>query len=91
MQLKPAGQGAFGSTDDGAFTMPSTFRMFWAYGRIGAVPTTPPISAKRRKLSRRPWPGSQQQVPPRTLYNWQNKAADLIARDLREQMRRLPR
>ncbi|MGB1287189.1 MAG: hypothetical protein ACPG7F_11690 [Aggregatilineales bacterium] len=26
------------------------------------------------------------QVPERTLYNWQNKAAELIAQDLREQM-----
>jgi hypothetical protein len=30
------------------------------------------------------------QVPERTLYNWQNKAAELVAQDLRDRSRRLP-
>lgn len=29
----------------------------------------------------------QRQIPERTLYNWQNAAASLVARDLREQLR----
>ena len=31
------------------------------------------------------------QVPERTLYNWQNKAAELVAQDLRDRSRRLSR
>ncbi|MCA9997948.1 MAG: hypothetical protein KDE56_19445 [Anaerolineales bacterium] len=84
-RLKPPGEVAFGTTDE------------WRHYNALHFPYVRGLKPYSRRLV----PGEEEtavlpildwfrtQVPQRTLYNWQNAAAALVARDLRERSRRV--
>ncbi len=82
-RLKPRGQGDFGTTEEWRFYN----ALHWIYVR-GLRPYS------RRYAANGDLTGAEHQaldwfraqVPERTLYNWQNAAARLVAQDIREQM-----
>ncbi|MGF1507121.1 MAG: hypothetical protein ACFB51_18625 [Anaerolineae bacterium] len=82
-RLKPHGPEMFGTSDEWRYFN----ALYWIYVR-GLRPYS------RRFTVNGDMPDDEQQaldwfraqVPERTLYNWQNTAAELIAQDLREQM-----
>jgi hypothetical protein len=82
LKLKPRDKGAFGTSDE------------WRYYNAVYFPYVVGLKPySRRDLDDGPDPTSkdaldwfQAQVPERTLHNWQNAAARLIAQDLREQI-----
>jgi hypothetical protein len=86
-RLKPRGQGDFGTSDE------------WRHYNALYFPYVAGIKPySRRALHDRLEPPAQlalewfqAAVPERTLYNWQNTAAKLVAQDLREQMRQILR
>jgi hypothetical protein len=79
-RLKPNSESNFGNTDD------------WRYYNAVYFPYVAGIKPSRRRQTKDnladyeiealEW--FRREVPERTLYNWQNKAAELIALDLRE-------
>lgn len=81
-RLRPPGAEAFGTGDE------------WRYYNALYFPYVLGLKPYRRypadedldDTTRTALAWFQAQVPERTLYNWQNKAAQLIARDLREQL-----
>jgi hypothetical protein len=79
MALKPQTDEDFGFTDD------------WRFYNALYYPYVMGIKPYRvTPLSQAALQWFQQHVPERTLYNWQNKAAQLIARDLREEALQQP-
>ena len=78
-RLKPRGQGEFGATAEwrhyNALYFPYVIGLK-PYNRRTQAPITDPVA--REALA---W--FREQVPERTLYNWQTAAAKLIAHDLR--------
>jgi hypothetical protein len=84
-RLKPRGQSDFGTSDE------------WRHYNALYFPYIAGIKPySRRALHERLDPPAQMAlewfqtaVPERTLYNWQNMAAKLVAQDLREQMRQI--
>ena len=85
LQLKPHGQGDFGTSDE------------WRYYNALYFPYVVGLKPYSRRgvqngldaVSKQAIAWFQTTVPTRTLYNWQNAAARLVAQDLREQMTRL--
>lgn len=82
-RLKPPGDAAFGTTDDwrhyNALYFPYVLGLR-PYSHRYYINGTDPASKEALDWFR-------VQVPERTLYNWQNAAAKLIARDLQERSR----
>lgn len=84
-KLRPHGTESFGTTDE------------WRHYNALYFPYVVGIRPYRRYANKASLSPSEQdalewfrtQVPPRTLYNWQNAAARLIAHDLRERSIRL--
>ncbi|MEM7030585.1 MAG: hypothetical protein AAF629_13540 [Chloroflexota bacterium] len=80
-RLKPRDKGEFGTTDEWRYYNALYFPYVQGlkpYSRRAVYDSLDPIT--KQALS---W--FQTQVPERTLYNWQNTAAKLVAQDLREQ------
>jgi hypothetical protein len=84
LRLKPQGQGDFGTADA------------WRYYNALYFPYVLGLKPYRRRLSIAPEDDAlrriaewfRSEVPQRTLYNWQNAAARLVAQDLRERSRK---
>jgi hypothetical protein len=79
-RLKPRGPASFGATDEWRHYN----ALYWPY-----VAGLRPYSRRARHNDLDPTAAEalawfQSQVPQRTLYNWQNAAAELVAQDLRE-------
>ncbi len=87
-RLKPRGRGAFGTTDEWRFYNALYFPYVLGLKPFSSRPLDEAVfgsngdSASTRAVL--DW--FRAQVPERTLHNWQNAAARLIAQDLREQM-----
>ncbi|GCE50959.1 hypothetical protein EI42_02225 [Thermosporothrix hazakensis] len=84
-RLKPRAKGDFGTSDEWRYYNALYFPYVMGikpYSRRGS--SDPPDPTTREALE---W--FRLQVPERTLYNWQNKAARLIAADLRNQCKLL--
>ncbi|NET73965.1 MAG: hypothetical protein F6K62_24415, partial [Sphaerospermopsis sp. SIO1G2] len=82
-RLRPLGELGFGTTDEWRFYN----AVYFPY-----VVGLKPYSRRAFHIDladdeREALAWFQQQVPERTLYNWQKKAAELIGRDLREQVK----
>ncbi len=84
-RLRPANSEKFGTTDE------------WRHYNALYVPYVLGLKPHRRRFNMDEVTDTavqpvldwfRSQVPERTLYNWQNKAAALVAQDLREQSRR---
>lgn len=86
-QLKPIGGEPFSPTDE------------WRHFNALYYPYVVGLRPYRRYFSKSDLSNGEQQalayfqqnVPPRTLYNWQQAAARLISQDIREQSRKLSR
>jgi hypothetical protein len=84
-RLKPREQGDFGTTDE------------WRFYNALYYPYVAGLKPYSRRLDHVDLVESEQlalawfqaQVPERTLYNWQNSAAKLVASDIKEQAQRL--
>ncbi|RME43013.1 MAG: hypothetical protein D6791_16460 [Chloroflexi bacterium] len=85
-RLKPRDQGDFGTSDE------------WRYYNALYFPYVVGLKPYSRRAqhdgldpaSREALDWFRTYVPERTLYNWQNAAAKLVAQDLRERSRRVP-
>lgn len=80
-RLKPPGNGHSGTSDDWRYYNV----LYYPYAR-GLKPLTRSLPDEVDENTRRVLDWFRANVPERTLHNWQNAAARLVAQDLREQM-----
>ncbi len=87
--LKPPGDTAFGTADDWRHYNALYFPYVQGLRPYSRRYYPPDRQNGEEATSREALDWFRQQVPERTLYNWQNAAAKLIARDLKERSRQI--